>query len=60
MAIQVRLDLSDNDIKLLAFESRWLREDPTKRWSKREYEEHARHAVGRIIREFIRSKAGKS
>lgn len=50
MKIQVTLDLSEQEIKDLAYKSRTLRADPRKSWRMPEYKEHARYAVQQIIR----------
>jgi hypothetical protein len=50
--LQVSLDLSDEQIKKLAYKARgYLREDPCKRWSTKEYREAARVAVMQMVAE---------
>lgn len=50
MILQVRLELTDEEVKQLAYKARhYLRVNPRVRWRKCEYAEAARVAVGEII-----------
>ena len=53
MNLQVRINLTEEQLKTLACSSRLLREEPRKHWTTKEYQEHARFTVARLVQEFL-------
>lgn len=59
MKIRVEIEITEDQLKILAGESGILREEPRKSWDMPEYKEHARYAIQRITGDWLAEKRAR-
>jgi len=56
MRLGIVLELTEEELRVLAYGSSRLRDEPRKAWSTAEYKEHARYCIEQLVKRHMESK----